>query len=320
MNRIAFLAFTLCSLVLTNAFAQNDPAQAYEQTIPGSSIVFKMVPIPSGNFSIGSPDNEKGRRPDEGPVKRTMVPAFWMGEHEVTYDEFLLFLNDESTSRNSDIDAVTRPTPQYVDLSWGMGKQGGFPINSMSQHSALMYCRWLYKKTGQFYRLPTEAEWEYAARAGSNAPYFFGEDVKKLKEFAWFAENSKEKFQKVMQKKPNPWGLYDILGNVAEWTLDQYDENFYQSITDSTKSAVNLPTTRYPRSVRGGGFEDAAEGLRCAARSKSEAAWNRRDPQIPKSKWWLTEAKSVGFRIIRPVNQPSATDIELFYDHFLKDN
>lgn len=320
MNRFAFPAFLSCLLYAHTALAQVNPAQPYEQNIPGSSVNFKMVPIPAGSFWLGSPDTEKGRRPDEGPAKKISIPAFWMGEHEVTYDEFLLFMNDETTSRNSDIDGVTRPTPQYVDLSWGMGKQGGFPINSMSQHNALMYCRWLYKKTGQFYRLPTEAEWEYAARAGSTTSYFFGDDASQLKEYAWFAQNSKEKFQKVMQKKPNAWGLYDILGNVAEWTLDQYDENFYQTITDTTKSPINLPSTQYPRSVRGGGFEDPAEGLRCAARAKSVSAWNKRDPQIPKSKWWLTEARSVGFRIVRPAVQPSAEDIELFYNHFLSAN
>src|SRR5205085_477744 len=150
--------------------------------------------------------------------------AFWMGVREVTYDEFLIYFNDASVSTNSEVDAVTRPTAQYIDLSWGMGKQGGFPVNSMSQHAALMYCRWLYQKTGVFYRLPTEAEWEYACRAGTSTTYYFGNDEKELDKYTWYKSNSNNKFQKVGQKLPNAWGLYDMLGNVCEWTLDHYDE------------------------------------------------------------------------------------------------
>lgn len=311
------IAVFVCILYSCTAAAQSADFAAYDLTIPSSTVSFKMVPITGGSFKMGSEDSEKGRRADEGPVRSISVAPFWMGEHEVTYDEFLLFFNDENTSRNSDVDAVTRPTPQYIDLSWGMGKQGGFPVNSMSQHTAMMYCRWLYKKTGQFYRLPTEAEWEYACRAGSSDAYYFGNDVKQLKDYAWFAENSKNKYQKVKQKKPNAWGLYDMIGNVAEWTLDQYDEKFYESLAEGAADPVNMPVSRYPRSVRGGGYLDKAEGLRSAARSKSEASWNKRDPQIPKSKWWLTDAMSVGFRVVRPQQQPSAEEIEAFYSKYL---
>ena len=159
----------------------------YEQTIPGTTVKFKMTAIPEGNFVMGSNGQDKQRKADEGPSRKINVSAFWMGVHEVTHDEFLVFFNDEKTSRNSDVDAVTRPTPQYIDLSWGMGKQGGFPVNSMSQQTALMYCRWLYKKTGIFYRLPTEAEWEYACRAGSTTAYPFGNDATQLSQYAWFA-------------------------------------------------------------------------------------------------------------------------------------
>jgi formylglycine-generating enzyme required for sulfatase activity len=240
-----------------------------------------------------------------------------MGVHEVTHDEFLVFFNDEKTSRNSDVDAVTRPTPQYIDLSWGMGKQGGFPTNSMSQHTALMYCRWLYKKTGIFYRLPTEAEWEYACRAGSTTAYPFGNDATQLSQYAWFAGNSNSKYQKVGQKKPNTWGLYDILGNVAEWTLDQYDAQYYEKIKDGSLNPLLPPTTRYPKTVRGGGYTDTPESMRSASRSKSDPSWNKRDPQIPKSKWWLTDAAAVGFRIVRPLKQPSSEEIDAFYSKYL---
>ena len=297
---------------------QNKPDfKPYEQAIPETTVKFKMTPIPEGEFEMGSREQDKQRKQDEGPVRKVQVDAFWMGAHEVTYDEFLVFFNDDKTSRGSDVDAVTRPTPQYIDLSWGMGKQGGFPVNSMSQQTALMYCRWLYKKTGIFYRLPTEAEWEYACKAGTKTVYPFGNDPALLPQFAWYASNSNSKYQKVGQKKPNPWGLYDMMGNVAEWTLDQYDPAYFTKIKDGSRNPLVEPASRYPKAVRGGGYTDNPETLRPASRAKSDPSWNRRDPQIPKSKWWLTDAAAVGFRIVRPAKQPSAEEIEKFYSKYL---
>ena len=304
---------------ITSVFAQSSNSTAfvpYDQNIPGSTVSFNMAAIPAGSFTMGSAASEVGRKPIEGPAKKVRVDAFWMGSKEVTYDEFLLFFNDENTSRDSEVDAVTRPTPQYIDLSWGMGKQGGFPVNSMSQYTAMMYCRWLYKKTGIFYRLPTEAEWEYACRAGSTSTYYFGDDVKQLKDYAWFADNSNKKYQKTGQKKPNAWGLYDMLGNVSEWTLDQFREDYFTAIGDTALNPMMAPTTTYPRAVRGGGYSDKADALRCASRQPSDAAWNKRDPQMPKSKWWLTDAMAVGFRIVRPVQAPTGDEAEAFYKKY----
>lgn len=307
----------LVTCLHTYAQTNSEEFKPYEQTIPGTAVKFKMNPIPAGSFVMGSNAEEKQRKADEGPARKINISAFWMGVHEVTHDEFLLFFNDDKTSRNSDVDAVTRPTPQYIDLSWGMGKQGGFPTNSMSQQTALMYCRWLYKKTGVFYRLPTEAEWEYACRAGTTTTYPFGNDPALLPQHAWFAANSNSKYQKVGQKKPNNWGLYDMVGNVAEWTLDQYDAEYFTKIADGSTNPSIPPATRYPKSVRGGGYTDKPEGLRCASRSKSDPSWNKRDPQIPKSKWWLTDAAAVGFRVVRPFTQPSAEEIDKFYSKYL---
>jgi formylglycine-generating enzyme required for sulfatase activity len=311
------LTLFLALLFLKTISQGTDQFKAFEELIPGSTIKFKMAPIAAGSFKIGSPQNEKSRKADEGPQQEIKLSAFWIGTHEVTYDEFLLFFDDENASRNSEVDAVTRPTPQYIDLSWGMGKQGGYPVNSMSQYTAMMYCRWLYNKTGHFYRLPTEAEWEYACRAGTTTTYYFGNDPKQLKDYAWFADNSKNKYQKIGGKKPNAWGLYDMLGNVSEWVLDQYDEKYYSSLSKSVQDPLNPAGTRYPKSVRGGGYSDKADALRCASRSKSDPSWNKRDPQIPKSKWWLTDAMAVGFRVVRPLKQPSAEEINAFYKKYL---
>ena len=290
----------------------------YKFTIPGSDIHTRMVPVNAGSFLMGSSNNEKGRNEDEGPQRKVTVAAFWMGAFEVTRDEFDVFYKDATTSENSAVDAVTRPSPQYVDLSFGMGKEGGYPVNSLSQFSALMYCRWLYNKTGVFYRLPTEAEWEYACRAGSTTRYYFGNDDKQLDKYAWYEGNSDDKFKKVGLKLPNAWGLYDMLGNVCEWTMDHYEPKRMDNMADNAVNPIVAPNkSKYPKALRGGGFKDEAGQLRCATRFKSEPVWNNRDPQIPKSKWWLTDAGAVGFRIICPLDQPTAEQANQFYKDYL---
>ena len=309
---VALLTMTVAVQAQTNT-----SFKSYIDTVPGSTFTFKMEAIPAGEFVMGSPAKEAGRKRDEGPAKAVQVSAFWMGAKEVTYDEFLTFFKDESTSRNSDVDAVTRPTSQYIDLSWGMGKAGGFPVNSMSQYTALMYCRWLYEKTGDFYRLPTEAEWEYACRAGSATTWFFGNDAKQLGNYAWYDANSNQKYEKTGQKKPNAWGLYDMIGNLAEWTLDQYDSTYFTKLPANAVDPLIPPGTRYPKSVRGGGYTDNATALRSAARNKSDASWNQRDPQEPRSKWWLTDAASVGFRLVRPLKTPTPQEAAAFYSQYL---
>jgi formylglycine-generating enzyme required for sulfatase activity len=290
----------------------------YKFSVPGSTLQCAMVPIQAGSFLMGSAENEKGRDQDEGPQRKVGIGAFWMGAFEVTRDEFDVFYKDENTSENNDVDAVTRPSPQYVDLSWGMGKEGGYPVNSLSQYAALMYCRWLYQKTGVFFRLPTEAEWEYACRAGSTTRFYFGDDEEQLNQYGWYQNNSMDKFQKVGQKLPNAWGLYDMLGNVAEWALDHYEANYFEQLGASPENPAVAPNkTKYPKALRGGGFTDEAVKLRCSNRFQSDPVWNRRDPQLPRSKWWLTDARSVGFRIVRPLVQPNPEEANKFYVQYL---
>lgn len=287
----------------------------YTQTIPETDVVIKMVPIPAGSFIMGSPGGEPGRSADEGPQKNVVVSAFWMSETELTFEQWDLYFKNLDIPQQKNIDGVSRPTAQYIDLTWGMGRDPKQPTNSMSQQAAIAYCKWLYDKTGVFYRLPTEAEWEYACRAGNTAMYPFGNDPSKLKEYAYFRENSGDKFHKTAELKPNAWGLYDMLGNLSEWTLDQYVENGYESM--KVNNPVNTPTARYPRVVRGGSFMDDAKELRCANRIPSRPAWNQRDPQIPKSKWWLTDGMFVGFRLVKPYNQPTKEEIARFFEVYL---
>jgi len=266
---------------------------------------------------MGSPENEKGRDAAEGPQKNFSISPFWMGIYEVTHDEFDIFFKDANTSQNLGADAITRPSPQYIDLSWDMGRDGGFPVNSMQQRTGVMYCRWLYNKTGIFYRLPTEAEWEYACRAGSSSTYFFGNNESDLEKYAWYNKNSNAAYHKVGQLKPNAFGLYDMLGNVSEWVMDQYDENYFTIMKDVNADPELKPTSRHPRLLKGGSYVDEATELRCGNRTKWLPEWNKRDPQIPKSKWWLTDAPFAGFRLVRPLKQPSADEIEKFFTLYL---
>lgn len=309
-----FLLFFICIYFYSAVLAQHNAFEKYEQIIPGSQVKFEMVPVKAGSFLMGS---TTGTQADELPQHEVSLSAFWMGAKEVTFDEFTVFLNDENYSQNSDVDAVTRPSVPYIDLTLGMGKEGGFPANSMKQHGALMYCKWLYEKTGIFYRLPTEAEWEYACRAGSTTSYFFGNDSAQLKDYAWYAANSNGKYHQTGLKKPNVWGLYDMLGNVQEWVLDQYAEDAYTKIAKSASDPVNTPASRHPLVLRGGDYDDHAAALRSAKREQSDLIWNRRDPQIPKSKWWNADAPFVGFRVVRPLKQPSKEDSDRFFETYL---
>lgn len=304
--------------------------KAYTTTIPGSDVSYEMLPIPGGKFKMGSPDNEPGHKPDESPVHEVEISPFWMGKTEVTWNEFELFMypNEEKKARESKkldpalnalTDAVTRPTQPYVEMSFGMGKDG-FPAISMTQHAANKYCEFLSAKTGHFYRLPTEAEWEYAARAGTTTAYFWGDDAGPIAEYCWYGKNSDFKYQKVGKKKPNPWGLHDILGNVVEWCLDQYDPNFYK--TSPAANPWNRATKPYPHVARGGSWDDDdVTKLRCAARRASDASWKIQDPQLPKSIWYHTDAQFLGFRIVRPLTVPAAAEMQACWNSGVeKDN
>ncbi len=312
MYKISLLSITFFITIIT--YSQSRPFEKYKETIPGSSVSFEMMPIKAGSFSMGS---KTSKQADEQPEHTVQLSAFWMGAKEVTHDEFALYLNDETYAENSDVDAISRPSRPYIEMTLGMGKEGGYPANSMKQRGAIMYCKWLYKKTGVFYRLPTEAEWEYACKAGATTVYPFGNDSTQLKDYAWYATNSGDRYHKVGQKKPNAWGLYDMLGNVQEWVLDQYDTATYQQEQKNAIDPVRVPTSKHPIVVRGGDYNDAADMLRSANREASDLIWNRRDPQIPKSKWWNADAPFVGFRLVSPLKQPTHEEADQFFEKYL---
>jgi len=296
-------------LMLERAADEPEGMAPYAETLPGNDVSFEMAPIPAGIFTIGSPPDEPGRSDDEGPQRKIAVPAFWMARCEVTWNEYeiFMFVKDRPYVRWGAASAdVSHPTKPYVEMSFGMGRDG-FPAISMTQHAANKYCQWLSAKTGRFYRLPTEAEWEYAARAGTTTAYSFGSNPATLSEYAVFEA---EQYAAVGKRKPNPWGLHDIHGNVAEWTLDQYLPDAYTQLTGEPAPASWVPSTRpYPHVARGGTWEDGADRLRSAARLASHPDWKDLDPQLPKSIWYHTSAPWIGFRVVRQREIPSAAEL-----------
>jgi sulfatase modifying factor 1 len=292
----------------------SDLFKSYTQTIPDTNLAFDLVPIPGGIFEMGGDELE-----DEGPRHQVEISPFWMGTHEVTWDIFELFLDKNFEEAIADkplpvqVDGLSRPSIPYLDMTFGMGKEN-MPAIGMTQYGALQFCKWLFLKTGVFYRLPTEAEWEYAAKAGTTTKYFFGDDASKIEEYAWYAANAEGITHPVGQKLPSPWGLYDILGNVMEWTSDQYAENTYQLRKNSVKDPTVPVKTLYPGVIRGGHYKSEAEDLRTTRRFNSKADWKRIDPQIPKSQWWFPEAPFLGLRVVRPLDPPSQEEIMAYYD------
>ena len=300
----------------------------YKAIIPGTEAAFEMQPIPGGTFKLGSPAGEPGRKPEEGPQIEIQIEPFWMSTYEVTWHEYKQYMAMHTTFKRllgeklwPTTDAnrdwvVTAPSSLYEPtFTFKQGADPKQPAVTMSQFAAKQYTKWLSGLTGEFYRLPSEAEWEHACRAGTTTAYFFGDDPAQLGDYAWYYDNASEKTQLVGQKKPNPWGLYDIHGNVGEWCLDQFSREGYKKLADQSagkplpwKAAVNWPTKLYPRVIRGGGWDEDAPGLRSAARRGSDDDdWRGEDPNFPQSPWWFTSepALSVGFRPVRPLHEPA---------------
>ncbi len=292
----------------------------YTFKIPGTEIEFTMIPIPGGKFLMGSPESESDRNDDEGPQVEVSVEPFWMGKHEVTWAEYKSYMQldkvfmklHEANLRVVDtpdsIDALTAPSSLYdTSFTYGAGEEPDQPAATMSQFAAKQYTKWLSLIADDFYRLPYEAEWEYACRAGTTTTWYFGDDESLLDEHAWYFDNADYERQTVGQKLPNPWGLYDMYGNVAEWVLDQHADTGYDHIEGESvtvEQSYRQPKNVEPRTLRGGGFLAGSEECRSASRKGSDGDWRMSDPNQPQSPWWYTEedAEPVGFRLVRPLN------------------
>lgn len=272
-----------------------------------------MVAIEGGAFEMGAEESDNSRNSNEKPKHSVSVDDFWIGRYEITweqYDAFVYGKFDEpqfespSKLKEMGIDGVSGATAPYVDMSFGMGK-ASYPAVNMTQYAAIMYCKWLTSKTGVFYRLPTEAEWEYTCKIGKT------DQVKDLTNISWYEDNSEEKYQKTGTKNPNQIEIYDLLGNVSEWVMDQYSTSYYSN--SPKNNPWNVPSKLYPRVIRGGSWKDTASKLCCTSRQGSNPKWKRRDPQIPKSDWWNTDAPFIGFRVVRPKEQPSQKETEKYW-------
>ncbi|MDX1640992.1 MAG: SUMF1/EgtB/PvdO family nonheme iron enzyme [Balneolaceae bacterium] len=306
----------------------------YTAEIPGSDEEIEMILVPGGTFEMGPFE--------DGDVHEVKVDSFWIGKYEITWEEYNLFRNEvledirtqvyknlygvdidaDAVSsptlteealdllRDNDIpaDIISLPSPPYSDMTAGMGTEG-FPAVSMTHYAAFMFTKWLTVKTGDFYRLPTEAEWEYACRAANPDAYQPITDQAELNRYAWHRDNSNRKYQKPGTKEPNALGIHNMLGNVAEWTFDQYHEDYTGQLEgEPAENPFFKPTELYPRTARGGSWMDPAVSASCVQRRGSNPNWKMRDPQLPKSLWWHTNAPFVGIRVVRPVNEPESVD------------
>ncbi len=237
--------------------------KAFTQAIDGTAVTFEMVPVPAGSVRVkdsGAPGGER----------EVAVPAMWVLPTEVTwdmYDVYVFALDLPESDRAAAYDATTRPSRPYIPPDRGFG-HAGYPAISLHFRGAKGFCEWLSAKTGRKYRLPTADEFRYLCEAGG------GETVGL--ETAWTSENSENKTQPVGKKKPNAWGLFDTRGNVAEWCVGP----------DGKGVAM------------GGSYMDAAAEVSCESSQKFQPSWNQTDPNLPKSRWWMSDCSWVGFRIV----------------------
>jgi len=288
----------------------------YNQDLPLTSLDISMIPIKGGNFYMQDYLLKSSFSEFE-------VSSFWMSQYEISWDLYTLFMERSIDSSSSsfikgsevvrDVDGISSATTPYIEMSFGMGVEG-YPAINMTQFAASKFCEWLSALTGNYYRLPTEAEWEYACRAGSTSNFHFGDDISLLDEYAWYSENSSDTYHKIGIKKPNQFDLYDMHGNVSEWTIDTYSENRY-SESKNNKDPFYITKTKYPKTVKGGSWNDEYEKLKNYSRYYSSKKLQIRDPQIPKSKWWNTDAPFIGFRIVRPFNTPEDDIKNLFWNY-----
>lgn len=306
----------------------------YTVTIPGSDISFEMIPVPGGNYKMGSPEDEADRGDDEGPQIEVNVDPMWVAKTEVTWEQYKEFMElyaifkefesqgQRTVDESNRVDAITAPTELYdPSFTFEYGEEPDQPAVTMTQYSAQQYTKWLSLVTGQQYRLPTEAEWEYAARAGATTAYGWGDDIDGIEDYAWFFDNADLGPLAVGTKKPNAFGLHDMFGNAAELTINEYTEDGYAAYDKgkpvNATEMFNWPVESPQCVARGGSWEMDAEQLRCAARLASDdEEWKDEDPNFPKSPWWFTSdpARGVGFRLFRSSTPLDKETITKFWE------
>ncbi|MBP88219.1 MAG: transcriptional regulator [Planctomycetaceae bacterium] len=310
----------------------------YTMPIPGTDAEFSMEPIPGGRYKLGSPASEANRNGDEGPRTEVKTEPFWMGKYEVTWAEYKEFMGLYAIFKDFDakkirrvndenkVDAITAPTELYdPSFTFEYGEEPEQPAVTITPYAAKQYTKWLSAITRNQYRLPGEAEWEYACRAGTTTAYHFGDDPSKLGEYAWFFDNSDEMLHDVGAKKPNPWGLHDMHGSVWELCLDEYFEEGYARLKGKDidgRTAIAWPTKAFPRVVRGGSWDDDPQDCRAASKlATHDVDWKAQDPNLPLSPWWYTDdpSRGVGFRLVRPLHELPRKEMVKYWEADVED-
>ena len=235
----------------------------------------EMVRIPAGRFKMGSNQGEQ----DQAPVHEVQIDAFFFDRYETTQEHYIRLMRDNGSKFKGD----QRPAEM---VSW---VNAAMYCNTRSEAEGLEPC---YREDtscnfeASGYRLPTEAEWEYACRAGSDTEYSFGNDPRSLKDHAWFKENASKQTHPVGKKKPNPWGLYDMHGNVAEWCNDMYDKDYYRA---SPQKNPRGPAEVELYVLRGGSWASSDEACKSTYRAADNPGFT--DACFPR--------ETIGFRCVR---------------------
>ncbi|MCS7465205.1 formylglycine-generating enzyme family protein [Stieleria sp. ICT_E10.1] len=296
----------------------------YQQPIPGSNVVIEMLPVPGGTVTIEPPppfqhfdDFGKPVAKDQpaGTKQQASFGPFWIGKYEITMEQYLPYRQlyyrqkqDASQGINqanspTDVDAVTGPTDVY-DTRYNFEYAGApdSPVTTVSQFAARQYTKYLTLLTGQTYRLPLRSEWQHACLAGSRTRYCYGDDVKRLGEFAVYLDNTSDDSLtlRVGTKKPNAWGLHDVHGNVAELVIE-----------DTAVTGL-----RFGHVACGGNGDSDAEDCTADSVVRTTVEWWDDDPDFPRSSWWMTSEQSrmTGFRIIAPLAPMTDAQKHAYWD------
>ena len=301
----------ILQLIFVNILFQNFDKSNYSEKIPNSDLSIEMIFIKGGEYTMGNKNSNVN----------TQISSFWMSKYEITWEIYNLFMEFDQSNKleyiidgdTIKVDGISKPTTPYTDMTFGMGYEG-FPAVNMTHFAASKFCKWLSLMTGNYYRLPTEAEWEYACRSGTSSDYYYGDDISLIDEYSWNKNNSDNSYQRVGQKIPNKWGLHDMLGNVSEWVADSYDDNIFKS-KKLKKDPFIFNESKYPKVYRGGSWNDEPSSLLTHKRFYSDNSLQKRDPQIPKSQWWNTDAPNIGFRIVRVNKDDSESRRNMFWNN-----
>jgi formylglycine-generating enzyme required for sulfatase activity len=264
-SRLAGLG--LAALIVAVGGVRAAEPKAFTQAV-GDLTEIDLVPIPGGSVTL--PDSVT-----PGKTVTVTIKPLYVSKTELRWEQFDPFLFRQDLTEKEiakGVDAKNRPSMPYVPPDRGFGHDG-WPTISISYLAAVKYCEWLSKKTGKAYRLPTEAEWQWACLGGGKPAKLSAEDAAKV---AWFKDNSEAKTHESGKLAANGYGLVDMLGNAREWAV----------------TAAGNPV------LKGGGYADEVVALQAGSRAIPSKDWQKTDPQNPKSRWWLSDAPWAGFRIV----------------------